>query len=366
MDLLKGVLKLVKSTRGLVIAVLVMGLVLLAACGDDSTATPRPTPTTPAPTSTTLPQATPTTAPAPTSLPASSTPTTAPAATPTIPSAVTSTPAPTATPSPFPLTIVDSSGNEVVLEEPPERMIVYDGAAVEILFAIGEGHRIIGTHGFVSYPPETEDIPKLGGAFDVNLEQTVALEPDLFYIFYDRFNADLQAVGVKVLYIESLNNNVQETLDHFRLWGTITGKVDAAEQEIAKVQARLDALAAVLEGVEQGPRLYHHGFDFQFVAGGDTLMGDIYAFLKADLISKELSGYKPFSPEDVVASDPEVIVASAFDLDFVTEHPALQGTTAIMNGRVVVPSRGSLDVAGTRLIDAIEELAELLYPGLFP
>ncbi|MFQ5933786.1 MAG: ABC transporter substrate-binding protein, partial [Dehalococcoidia bacterium] len=93
----------------------------------------------------------------------------------------TPTAAPTAT---YPLTIVDGNGDAVTLEAPPLRIVAIDGAAVEVLFAIGEGHRIIGTHDFVSYPPETADIAKVGGAFALDFEKIAALEPDLIYIFF--------------------------------------------------------------------------------------------------------------------------------------------------------------------------------------
>ena len=51
---------------------------------------------------------------------------------------------PTPTPAPFPLVITDSNGNEVSFETPPERIVAYDSDSVEILFAMGEGHRIAG------------------------------------------------------------------------------------------------------------------------------------------------------------------------------------------------------------------------------
>ena len=107
-----------------------------------------------------------------------------------------STPTPTATPIPipsptpslFPLVITDSNGNDITIEEPPQRIIAFDSAAVEILFAIGEGHRIVGTHSFVSYPPETEGIPRVGDAFNMNFEKVVEQEPDLVYIFLIDFS----------------------------------------------------------------------------------------------------------------------------------------------------------------------------------
>jgi len=43
----------------------------------------------------------------------------------------------------FPLTIVGDDGKAVVFQKSPERIIAFDSAAVEILFALGEGNRVI-------------------------------------------------------------------------------------------------------------------------------------------------------------------------------------------------------------------------------
>ena len=128
------------------------------------------------------------------------------------------------------MTVVSSDGKEVVFETPPERIVVYDGAAVEMLFAIGEGDRIVGTHSYVTYPPETAEITKVGDAFNMDIEAIVALEPDLVYVFYDRFNADLERAGLKVLYVKSLSHGFREVADQIRMWGAITGATDEAER----------------------------------------------------------------------------------------------------------------------------------------
>ena len=271
---------------------------------------------------------------------------------------------PTATPPPA-VVVTDSNGNDVVFEKPPERIVAYDSDSVEILFAMGEGHRIVGAHDFVDYPPETADIPRVGDAFNVNAEKILELEPDLIYAFYAGTLAELQNLGIKTLYIESLSSNLDDVMEHFRLWGKITGNVQAAEEEVSKFQARLDGLKEKLADVERGPRVYHHTFEF-WAAGGDTLVGDIYALLKADLVTKEVSGYKQVSPEEIVVKDPEVIVAPEDAAQQITDNPAFGDVSAVKNGRIVNPQRGSLSVAGPRLIEAIEELAEFLYPNRFP
>ena len=288
-----------------------------------------------------------------------STPTPAPAQ-----AAPAATATPTSTPAMFPFTIIDSNGMEMTFDAPPERIIPYDSAAVEILFAIGEGHRVVGTHSFVNYPPEADAIPKVGSAFALNLEEIVALEPDLVYLFFDRFLADLEEVGIKALYTQSLSHTVDDVLEHFRLWGRLTGNVQAAEREIALFQGRLDILKDKLKDVEHGPRVYNHTFGF-WTPGPDTLEGDIFNLLKAEMVTKEISGYVQISPEEVLVRDPEVIITSVDAVSEITDDPALQSVTAVKNGRVLVPELASLFIAGPRLIDVIEEIAEFLYPELF-
>ena len=284
-----------------------------------------------------------------------------------------STPTPTATPIPipsptpslFPLVITDSNGNDVTIEEPPQRIIAFDSAAVEILFAIGEGHRVVGTHSFVSYPPETEGIPRVGDAFNMNFEKVVEQEPDLVYIFFDRFQPDLEKLGLKVLYIKSLNQNLTDVTDHIRLWGRITGKVKAAQEEAAKFEARLESLQERLAAVKEGPRVYHHTIGF-WTPGGDTLTGNIYTLLKATNIAQDISGWTQISPEVIVERDPEVVIAGTQEaLEEFKGNPALQSVSAVKNNRTLIPKPDLLDVAGPRLIEGIEDLARLLYPELF-
>ena len=355
------------------VCILALASAVAIACGADPTPTTAPTPTAaPQPTSTTAPAPTaaPTQAPANTPVPPAATstprPTLAPqlTATPAPQPTYTPTPAPTPTPSVFPLTIADSNGKDFVFDAPPERIIVYDGAAVEILFAIGQGHRVAGTHDFVSYPPETADVPRVGSAFTINAEAIIDLEPDLIYTFFPSSVDALQATGVPVLLIDSLNTSLEDVIEHFRLWGRLTDSVEEAELLVADIQARLEALSAALEAVEQGPRLYDHSFDF-WTPGGDTLHGNIFELLKADLITKEQSGWAQLSPEQIVVKDPEVIIAGADSAEQITGNSAFDDVSAVKNGRIVSPE-GSFSVAGTTLLPAIEEMAALLYPDLFP
>lgn len=367
----------IKSLSGLRNAVFVCILTLAAvaaiACGSDPMPTPVPTSTTPpqpTPTTALAPTAAPTPAPTNTPVPPAATstprPTSAPqpTATPTPAPTFTPTPAPTPTPSLFPLTITDSNGKDFVFDAPPERIIVYDGAAVDILFAIGQGHRVAGTHDFVTYPPETADVPRVGSAFTINTEAIIDLEPDLIYTFFASSVEALEATGVPVLLIDSLGNNLEDFIEHFRLWGRLTDSVEEAEVLAADIEARLEALSETLKAVETPPRLYSHGFDF-WTPGGDTLFGDIFELLRVDLITNDQSGWAQLSPEQILEKDPEIIVTDESGAQQLAENSAFDDVSAVKNGRIIFPEM-SFSIAGTTLVPAIEEMAALLHPHLFP
>ncbi len=353
----------------------------LLACGSEPTAAPT---SPPAPTAATAPQ--------PTAVPATATPApAAPTATPVEPTAtppppeptataVPPTPAPTATPEPtptqapptatpepWPVTVVSSDGREVVFETPPERMVVYDGAAVEMLFAIGEGDRIVGTHSYVTYPPETESITKVGDAFNMDIEAIVALEPDLVYVFYDSFNADLERAGLKVLYIESLSHGFTEVADQIRMWGAITGAADEAEHVTGEFDARVHAIEEKMEEVEPTWTVYSHGFDW-WTPGRNTLVNDVFELLKLENVA-DFEGYQQINPEIIVNNEPDIIMTDS--VESITENPVLSTLHMVedpdhIEDHIFVLSEGnSFSVAGPRFIDALEEFAVWVYPKVF-
>ena len=272
---------------------------------------------------------------------------------------------PTATPTPiprFPVTIQDSNGNSVIFDEPPERIVAYDGAAVETLFAMGEGHRVVATHSLVSYPPQVDDIPRVGDASNIDIEAILALEPDLVFIFFPRFNEQLENAGLKVLYLHSLNNDFLKTTDNIRLWGEITGNTEAAEALSSDFEERVARVKNVLSSQPPGPSVFYDTFQL-WTPGPDTLIGNVLDLLNLQNAASEISGYEQMSPEAFVESDPEVIFTS--DSSFFTDNPAFSEVTAVKEGKIF-PATELLSVAGPRFIEGIEELAGLVYPELFP
>ncbi len=272
---------------------------------------------------------------------------------------------PTATPEPTyePVTLVDGTGQEFLVTEPPERIVAYDSAVVEILFAIGEGHRIVGTHDFVEYPSEASEVTRVGSAFEINVESILALEPDLVFLFSPGFMDDLQGAGLRVLFLPSRSSGFEDTADDIRLWGRIAGNPEAAEVLAIDFETRLATIKSALKEVDSGPRAFRDEGGL-WTPGPDTLIGEVLELLKLDNIAGEVSGFEKISPEVIIDRDPEIIIAT--DFSTIDADAAFSGVTAIKEGRVIRMEGEPLSVPGTRFIQGVEDLARQIYPDLFP
>lgn len=344
---------------GSVLAVLVL---LAVACGSDDE---------PAPVASEVASAAPTTAAAsPTDVPTAApteVPTTAAVAAvlPTATRVPTATPPPTATATPvplFPVTVTGSNGREITFDEAPERIVAIDSAVVETLFAIGEGWRVVGTHDFVSYPPEAADIARLGDAFNLNFEATVALDPDLVFVFSEGLVEELERLGLRVLYLQSLSDDFRKVADNVRMWGRIVGNPVAAGEVAADFSARVAAIERAMAGRDAGPRVFQDEGEL-WTPGPDTLIGQVFTLLKLQNIAHDVAGYAQLSPEVIVERAPEIVIASYGDT--ISGNPAFAELPAVKDGRVYVPHSDALSIPGPRYVEGLEKLARWVYPDLF-
>src|SRR5437879_441887 len=78
----------------------------------------------------------------------------------------------------FPTSVTDFQGRSVAISKRPERIVSIGPSNTEFLFALGAGDRVVGDDDFSDQPAAAKAKPHVGGV-KVNLEQVVALRPDL-------------------------------------------------------------------------------------------------------------------------------------------------------------------------------------------
>lgn len=262
----------------------------------------------------------------------------------------------------FPYSVVDSNGKTLTFDEAPKRIVALDSAVVEILFAIGEGDRIVGVHNFVSFPPEASTITKVGDAYNLNKESVLDLNPDLVFLFSKGAVEDLEKLGLKVFYLETLHNDFRKIPESIRLWGNIVGNQQTSNQIALNFENRISYIEEMMSKVDHSVSVFQDEGSL-WTPGPDTMIGSVFNLLKLSNIAYDISGYSQLSPEIIADRNPDIIIASYGDQ--ISSNPAFSNIEAVLNKKIFVPEEDRLSVAGPRYIEGIEILAKWIYPKFF-
>ena len=77
------------------------------------------------------------------------------------------------------LTVTDMKGREITLDAPASRIVAITASDVEIIYALGAGDLLVGRGEYCDWPAEVLDKPVVKSGAETNLEEILALEPDV-------------------------------------------------------------------------------------------------------------------------------------------------------------------------------------------
>ena len=283
----------------------------------------------------------------------------------------TATAEPTPTESAPPTVVADSDGFELEFFGPPQRIVSFSPGATEILYAIGAGGQVVAVDQFSDFPAAATALEQVSYS-EPDPERSLGLNPDLV-IFASRQRESVEqfrSLDLVVLFNRE-PESVEGVLDNIALLGVVTGHEGEAATLIAEMRARIDAVEATLAGIEEGPTVFYELSDGLFTVAPGTFVGGTLLLVKARNIAEGAeSAFPQLTAEAVIEANPQVVLLA--DAEFGGSLEALQGRPgwdvidAVVNERVypVDPDIGNRP--GPRIVDAIEQVAALLYPELFP
>lgn len=278
-------------------------------------------------------------------------------------------------PAAFPLTINDQTDRTVTVPEEPKRIISLAPSNTEILFAIGLGDRVVGRTDYCNYPPEVEGIPSVGGFSTPDLEQVIALEPDLVLAtsMHDEIVLQLEEHEIPVIVLSP--QTIDDILDSIEIVGTATGAEEATAELTTDMGNRIEAVKAKTEDL--GPEeivsscfvVWH---DPLMLAGGDTIYEELIKTAGGSNIVSDQEGYPSIDLEQIVLIDPQVIIVGVgmgsgedLPLQYLLEESLLEGISARQNDRVYAVDQDIVGRFGPRIVDALEQFAAFMHPELF-
>ena len=250
----------------------------------------------------------------------------------------------------------------------PRRIVCLVEEPTEVLYALGEDHRIVGISGFTVRPPRArKEKPKVSAFTSAKVDQILALKPDLAIGFSD-IQADIAAElvrrGVEVWI--SNHRSVAGILDYVRRLGAMVGAAAKAEAYADSLERGVDAVAAKAAAFPVRPRVYFEEWDeprisgIQWVAelvriaGGD----DIFPGLAAESLAKHRI---LANDEAILARDPQVVFGSwcgkKFQPGTVAARPGWDGVSAVRDGQLFeIKSPIILQPGPAALTDGLAEM----------
>lgn len=254
--------------------------------------------------------------------------------------------------------------------KPATRLVTVGGTVTEIVHALGAFASIVGVDTSSFYPSEATKLPKVGYHRQFSVEGVIGLRPTLVLLTDEAGPpaavAQLQQTGLKVVTVPG-GHTVAAARERVLAVGRALALETPARAVAETFERELAAARAYLAKAPARPRvlfIYARGRGTLNVAGSKTA-GDEMIRLAGGVNSiTEFEGYRPMTPEAVVAAAPEILLVTAKGASDLGGDAAVLGlpgvalTPAGKAGRVVSMDDLLLLGFGPRLGKAVTELAQ--------
>ncbi len=268
--------------------------------------------------------------------------------------------------------VTDQLGRPVSVPEEPHRIITLAASLTEIVFALGQGHRLVGVEQFSDFPPEARKLPKVGSYINPDVERIVALRPDLCLAIKDgnpyHSVARLESLGIPIYAVDP--RNLQGVIDTVLEIGRLLNASSQAEALAANLSRRYQHLISLVTQVHRRPTVFFQIGTSPIVAvGSHTFLDELITTAGGINLTAGKVPYPRFSQEQVLGLQPEVIIITSMTRGEVFERVKAawsRWTTvpAARNQRIFLVDSDIVDRPSPRIFDGLEVLFRLFHPKL--
>ena len=269
------------------------------------------------------------------------------------------------------LTVTDMTGREITLDAPATRIVALTASDVEIIYALGAGDLLVGRGEYCDYPEEVLEKPEVKSGAETNLEEILALEPDVIIMAtmaqtVDQVNA-LEQAGVKVIVSDA--QNLEGIYTAITLIGDVVGKKDEAAALVKEMQ---DTFAAIRsKASDSGKTVYFEVSPLEWglwAAGKGTFMDELAEICGLTNAFAEVEGWAEVSEEQVLAKDPDFIVTTSMywgegptPVEEILGRAGWDQLKAVQNNQVFNADSNAITRPGPRLMEAVKALFDFVY-----
>jgi len=151
----------------------------------------------------------------------------------------------------------------------PERIICLTEEPTEVLYALGEQHRIVGISGFTVRPARARhEKPRVSAFISAKIDQILDLKPD-FVVGFSDIQADIAQALIKAGIEVWISNHrsVEGILSYIRRLGALVGAGARAEKYSRQLQQQIEAIRRCSALLSRRPRVYFEEWDDPMISG---------------------------------------------------------------------------------------------------
>jgi iron complex transport system substrate-binding protein len=234
-----------------------------------------------------------------------------------------------------PISVTDDRGVSVVFDKPPQRVVSLLPSLTESVCALGKCSTLVGIDRFSNWPKSIQNLPKLGGIGDINIERIVQLKPDV--VLLEKASpviARLNGLGIKTFALDVKSMSDEERA--LQKLDLVLGTSESAhvwnqmQQEIMRASKQLSSR-------EKNISVYFEVNPAPFAAGSTSFIGEILSRLDlVNIIPKSLGPFPKINPEFVVQAKPDVILLTESTAYDIQKRPGWSSIPAVSNNRICV------------------------------
>ena len=269
----------------------------------------------------------------------------------------------------------DMLGRSHAFAAPAQRVVALSAAECEILFAVGAGETLVGRGEYCDYPATALAAPMLGSGGETNIEEILALTPDLVLMnSMAQPSEQVEAVekaGVPVFVTAA--TDIDGVYTAIAGIGQAVGKDVEAEALVAEMKAGFESVKAKVPASDAPKTVYFEVSPLEYglwTAGKGTFMNELAEMLGLKNVFEDVNGWAEISQEQVIARNPDLIVTVTMyfgegpkpDEEILT-RAGWEGITAVKEGKILTADSNAMTRPGPRLTEAAQSLYDFAYGG---
>lgn len=254
-----------------------------------------------------------------------------------------------------------------------DRIVCVSKQMTEFLFALGQGNKIVGIDLTSTYPPETKNITTVGYHRHLSAEGIISLDPTVVIHQGDVAPAtvmpQLKEVGIPIKQYPA-----GSTIDSAKIVLKMVAHdygVDSIADKLNKdLDIQLAKADSIVKKYPSKPKVLIIHFGQQrnqyFVMGTRGTANEMLT-LAGGINAADTSAFRDLSPEVIMRSQPDVILATDFGFDKAgskekfMQLPGIALTPAAKNGKIYRIEEHDLVYFGPRTGENIVKIAQLIH-----